>query len=155
MIQALLIEDCEADVRLLLVMLKEHCQFTHIKYIPASESDKVQNSYDIILTDLGLPASQGTDTVEKVRELFPETPIVVLTGTEDEEMHTRCLRAGACSVHPKSAFSEESLLLSMHCALERHAEEVVVHQRTSISKALRLMRSVKLGLDALQERATL
>src|SRR5688572_21952554 len=34
---------------------------------------------DIILTDLGLPGMSGIEGIEKLRLIFPETPIIALT----------------------------------------------------------------------------
>jgi len=36
--------------------------------------------YDVVLLNLGLPDSQGLETVSRVYEASPDTPIVVLTG---------------------------------------------------------------------------
>lgn len=153
MIQALLIEDCETDACLVMHLLKNHCRFTHLRDVPPRESERVTASYDMVLTDLTLPSTSGVDTVKYLKEIFPNTSILVLTGVMNQKVHYECLDAGASSIHPKSAFSEESLMLSMHDALQSHAEEVAKHQRSSVSEVLRLLRKITLGLDALKERA--
>jgi len=51
---------------------------------------------DVILTDLGLPGMHGTEVVARLRELLPDTPILVLTvhGEDHNVFDTLC--AGAC-----------------------------------------------------------
>ena len=40
----------------------------------------------MVLLDLGLPDSQGLDTLSKVHAEAPAVPIVVLTGLDDEAL---------------------------------------------------------------------
>src|SRR4051812_47729477 len=39
----------------------------------------VSNAPDVILTDLGLPGMSGIEGIERLREIFPEIPIIALT----------------------------------------------------------------------------
>ena len=55
------------------------------------ESDKP----DIILTDLGLPGMSGIEGIQRLREIFPETPIVALTIFDNEDQIFAALCGGA------------------------------------------------------------
>src|SRR5689334_8641196 len=48
-------------------------------------------SFDAILVDLGLPDSQGLDTALAVRKRVKTTPIIILTGLDDEETAIKAL----------------------------------------------------------------
>src|SRR5436305_12645230 len=48
-----------------------------------------------VLLDLGLPDSVGLDSLRRLRREFPELPIVVLTGLQDEQTALEALREGA------------------------------------------------------------
>ena len=50
---------------------------------------------DVILLDLSLPDSQGLDTVIKVRNCAASIPIVVLTGSDDENLALETINHGA------------------------------------------------------------
>lgn len=50
---------------------------------------------DIILTDLGLPGMSGIDGIKKLREIFPETPIIALTIYDNNEQIFSALCNGA------------------------------------------------------------
>jgi DNA-binding NarL/FixJ family response regulator len=50
---------------------------------------------DIILTDLGLPGMSGVEGIEKLREIFPETPILALTIYDNDDQIFKALCNGA------------------------------------------------------------
>jgi DNA-binding NarL/FixJ family response regulator len=50
---------------------------------------------DIILTDLGLPGMSGVEGIEKLRELFPQTPILALTIFDNDDQIFNALCNGA------------------------------------------------------------
>lgn len=50
---------------------------------------------DIILTDLGLPGMSGIEGIEKLRRIFPETPIIALTIYDNENNIFNALCNGA------------------------------------------------------------
>jgi DNA-binding NarL/FixJ family response regulator len=64
---------------------------------------------DLILLDLGLPDINGFDALASLRERRPETPVVVLSASEQPEMVMRAIDAGAMGFIPKT--SSNQLLL--------------------------------------------
>ncbi|MDD1719242.1 MAG: ATP-binding protein [Methanoregulaceae archaeon] len=78
---------------------------------------------DFILLDLGLPDSQGLDTLREVRGDAPALPVVVLTGFDDEDLAVRALREGAQDYLVKGRISSESLIHSIRYAKERNRIE--------------------------------
>src|SRR5262249_12417553 len=50
---------------------------------------------DLILTDLGLPGMSGIEGIERLREIFPETPILALTIYDNDEQIFNALCNGA------------------------------------------------------------
>jgi len=46
----------------------------------------VKGEFDVVLLDLGLPDSQGLDTLRKARAQAPAVPIVVVTSLDDETL---------------------------------------------------------------------
>jgi len=57
---------------------------------------------DLVLLDLMLPGLDGLSCLALLRERHPETTVVVLSGTEDEEIVERALSGGAAAVVRKS-----------------------------------------------------
>lgn len=45
---------------------------------------------DVVVADLGLPDSSGTEVVRRIREADPDVPLLVLTGTDCAGLRSRC-----------------------------------------------------------------
>jgi DNA-binding NarL/FixJ family response regulator len=52
-------------------------------------------AYSAVLTDLGLPDSVGLETLISLLAVSPDTPMLVLSGADDESLATGAVRAGA------------------------------------------------------------
>lgn len=97
MIRALLVEDNPDDVAMFSYRIAESglkISLTHV----ASVGEALildPNDVDLIWLDLNLPDSRGAATVARLREGFPRTPLIVLTGTADERIARNTLRMGA------------------------------------------------------------
>src|ERR1700680_703623 len=48
-----------------------------------------------IFASLSLPDSQGLDTIDKLLQVAPGVPILVMGGAQDEDLSTEALRRGA------------------------------------------------------------
>lgn len=76
-------------------------------------------TYDCILLDLGLPDSQGIETVRSTLERAPAVPIVVLTGEEDDLVADRALQEGAQDFLEKAQLEPRSLGRAIRHAVDR------------------------------------
>jgi DNA-binding response OmpR family regulator len=79
-----------------------------------------ENGVDLVLLDLGLGDSSGLDTLFRVTDRVPAVPVVVVTGTDADELAERALLAGAQDFLVKGAFSGEELLRRLRFTLARH-----------------------------------
>lgn len=77
------------------------------------------DTFDLVLLELWLRDSRGIDTLANIVGLGVETPIIVLTGVEDEELGEVLIKMGAVDYLPK-AQAKTLLLRTMAYALERH-----------------------------------
>lgn len=75
--------------------------------------------FDAILCDLNLPDSKGLDTVERVRSVAPDFPLIVFTGNDDEETGIEALRRGAQDYVVKGKADSQSLKRILNYAIER------------------------------------
>ncbi|WP_176525226.1 ATP-binding protein [Caenispirillum bisanense] len=98
-ITILLVEDNPADARFVQLMLAEGTTaryvVTEASSLAAARAHLAAHVPDVVLLDMHLPDSRGMPTVEAVVALCPETPVVVLTGLDDEEIGMEAIRAGA------------------------------------------------------------
>lgn len=139
-IRALLVEDNPGDVLLLRQMLR---RFTapQIELISAERLEMAcqhltERTYDIILLDLSLPDTQGYATFERLQKVASLTPIVVLTGLDDEELALRAVRAGAQDYLVKGEISDQLLMRAIRYAIERKRTETTLRESQMRYRAL-------------------
>ncbi|MBI3329281.1 MAG: response regulator, partial [Nitrospinae bacterium] len=81
---------------------------------------------DVVLLDLGLPDSQGLETLLTLRDAMPGVPIVVLTGLDDEELGLRAMQHGAQDYLVKGQVEGQLLVRAIRYAIERKRTEQLV-----------------------------
>ncbi|QDY69168.1 response regulator transcription factor CtrA [Qingshengfaniella alkalisoli] len=83
--------------------------------------------YDIILLDLGLPDMTGHDVLRKLRLGKIETPVLILSGTDDTDSIIRGFGQGADDYLTKP-FHREELVARIHAIIRRskgHSQAVI------------------------------
>lgn len=93
-------------------------------------------SFDLVLLDLNLPDSQNLDTARRMRQMAGDTPVVVLTGVEDEALALRALQIGVQDYLVKGTIDARALTRSARYAMERARMEA---QLRSANRQLELL----------------
>lgn len=107
---------------------------------PVAEAAKNFNP-DLILLDLFLPDSEGLDTLRRVKRIFPDKAIVVLSGLDDEDTAFQTIREGAQDYLFKSETDPKTLERAIRYAMERNQVE------QALLRSQNLVRNV---LDSIQ-----
>lgn len=119
----LLIEDNEGDRRLIYEMIKDAglktSNYVTAELLSSGIATLKSKEFDVILLDLGLPDSQGIATLQALYAQAPETPIVVMTGLNDEETGIKAVQAGAQDYLVKGIVEGNLLVKSIRYAIER------------------------------------
>lgn len=89
----------------------------------ALEKVGTERRFDIVLLDLGLPDSDGVETLSTMRRQAAELPIVVLTGNNDERTGLAAIRGGAQDYLIKGQINRSLLTRSINYAVERKRAE--------------------------------
>jgi len=75
---------------------------------------------DMILLDIRMPGMDGIETLRKIRELVPSTPVIMVTATDEEEVAHEALRIGACDYITKPfSFEQLDTHLAVHMLMDR------------------------------------
>ena len=122
----LLIEDNPGDARLVREMLRGPGVRFEVETAErlADGVRRLQGGgIDLALLDLGLPDSQGQETLVRVQAEAPEVPVVVMTGTDDVDLALRAVQAGAQDYLVKGQVHEGLLRRSVRYAIERKRAE--------------------------------
>lgn len=51
--------------------------------------------YDVVLTDISMPGLSGLELLGRVRQRYPDTPVIIISGINDQEHARGLIRLGA------------------------------------------------------------
>ncbi len=137
-INILLIEDNPDDAFLIQQMLAEVGEpfaWAHTERLSTGLEHLTANSLDAVLLDLGLPDSQGMDTLVRVHALAPRVPIVVLSGLDDEILAVKAVSGGAQDYLVKGQADGHLLARAIRYAIERKQVEEALRQLNATLEA--------------------
>ncbi len=136
-LKLLLVEDSPSDARLVEEYLRERRWSEGPGQVPdlvrASRLEDVTEAQseesDLVLLDLDLPDSTGLDTLQSVLATVGSTPVVVLTGLDDQQLGVRAVERGAQDYLPKDDVSPALLQRTIQYALERARQQRELRRR--------------------------
>jgi len=99
-----------------------------------------EGKFDVILSDISLPDGNGLETFTRLYACAPETPIILLTGLENESLGLEAVRSGAQEYLVKGTIKGKALWRAISYAIERQSLERAV--RNSEKRYRRLLDSV-------------
>jgi putative nucleotidyltransferase with HDIG domain len=82
--------------------------------------------FDLILTDMMMPEMDGIALLEKIKERFPDVPVVMVTAVHDISVALAAIRNGAYDYLLKP-FEREQLLLMVRRAVENRSLKIENH----------------------------
>lgn len=93
---------------------------------------------DLIITDLAMPVMDGEALLHEVRRspVLREVPVLVLTGTEDQEVRLRLLRTGAQDYLTKPCRVEELLVRTGNLVQMHQARSMLLRRTADLETAM-------------------
>jgi PAS domain S-box-containing protein len=151
--RVLLVEDNPGDARLVEWYLsKPGCgtfPVTRAERLSDALRELAATRFDLVLLDLSLPDSTGLETVRTARAAAGMTPIVVMTGLDDEETALAALRVGAQDYLVKGKFDSYELTRSLRYSVERERAELTLRQtKEALEAIIAATHAAVLSLDA-------
>lgn len=135
----LLVEDNAVDARLVTALLRSP-SFTlkcrHVIRLAEALDHLEADHTDVVLLDLNLEDSSGYETFYRVQQAASKAAILVLSGSDDEELAIRTVREGAQDYLVKGSFDGRLLLRSIRYAIERKRSEEALRQSESTVRAI-------------------
>jgi CheY-like chemotaxis protein len=96
-----------------------------------------ERKMDLILADLGLPDAKGLEVLSQLNSASRGTPIVILTGNDDEELAIEAVSKGAQDYLVKGEVTSRSLVRAMRYAITRkRAEDLALRAVASENELL-------------------
>lgn len=91
----LIVDDDETIQRLLVIAAKDLGWHPVVASSGKDALDLLSPAITAVVLDHGLPGMDGIETLVKIRQVFPQLPVVMLTGLNDAETAVQALREGA------------------------------------------------------------
>ncbi len=131
----LLVEDSRPHAQLVEDMLDEQgAGMRLIHRARVADAERVlcgADRPDCVLMDLGLPDAEGLDAVRRLVAAAPETPLVVLSGQDDEEIATQAVQQGAQDYLVKARSDGYIIARAIRYAIERKRAQIALTRHAS------------------------
>ncbi|MGE5545798.1 MAG: HD-GYP domain-containing protein [Solirubrobacterales bacterium] len=139
-IRLLLVEDNPGDFRLVQVLLAEvgGFQLDHAETLKDAFALMAEARPDAVLLDLSLPDSSGVQTIDSMRKVAPEVPLVIFTGFDDEAMGIKAVQHGCQDYLVKGQGDGHAIRRTIAYAIERKAAEI--ERQKAAERLLRMLR---------------
>ena len=118
----LLIEDSASDALLMKALLNADTRYAVRTATNLSRgiAQLSRAQFNLVLLDLSLPDATGSEAVGQVHRAAPSTPIVALSGADDDELALEVIRGGAQDWLVKAQVDRSLLMRVIRYACERH-----------------------------------
>jgi sigma-B regulation protein RsbU (phosphoserine phosphatase) len=122
-LRVLVIEDNLVDARLIQIMVGDAggqaFEIERADRLSRGLELLLHGNFDLVLLDLSLPDSHGLGTFARVHQDFPQIPIIVMSGLDDERVAVNAVHEGAQDYLVKGQVSGPLLVRAMRYAMER------------------------------------
>ena len=154
-ISILIIDDEEPIRRLLAMYLSE--EYTCLTATSADEATELlaSGSFSLVITDIAMPGTSGIELSQYIRQAYPETVVIMVSGMNDIKYAVDAMRHGAFDYLTKP-FDLSQVLMAVDRALRYQA--LIAQKRSyeqSLEEAVRLktveLRSLNSDLNQMLE----
>ncbi len=122
-LRILLIDDDPEFPEIIRIMLAKYASFDFELVIARTIADAIRrlggDPIDVVLLDLVLPDSSGLDSYRRLQEAYPDHPLVVITGVDNEDWAIEAIKGGAQDYLLKDDLHGQALVRSLRYAVER------------------------------------
>ncbi|MFO7752518.1 MAG: response regulator [Desulfobacteraceae bacterium] len=144
----LLIDDEEANVRLLAMSLKSDGYEVSMAYSGEQGLELFrEQAPDIVITDIKMPGMDGLEVLKKVKEISPETEVIIITGHGDIDSTITALQYGASDFINKPVRDE-----ALSIALKRARTKIEIREKLN-EYTENLENKVKEATEEIRRRA--
>jgi DNA-binding NtrC family response regulator len=120
--RSVLIVDDDADMREMLASLLEDEGIPSLQVGSAAAAVEAlsDRDFDAVVSDIRMPSGSGLELTGKIRELRPETPVILMTAFGSIDSAVEALRVGAFDYITKP-FHKDAILAGLERAFEHRA----------------------------------
>ena len=109
-------------------------------------------NFQLLVTDYDLGWTNGFEILKHVKKRYPEVPVIMFTGTGDQETAVRAMKEGVADYVVKSAMHGTRLRISARTALDHYRQRAILKENEKLAIIGRLTaviaHEIKNPLDA-------
>lgn len=110
--ELLIVDDDVSFCRLLERFLVQKSYGVQTAFSGGEALNKINNRhFDLVMTDLRLPDTDGLELLVKIKSKMPQTPVILMTGYSEVNTAVRAMKSGAFDYVSKPLNREEVLLI--------------------------------------------
>ena len=95
MADVLVVDDDDVIRETLRELLEDNYQCQEASTAEEALTRLQAQAFDVVLTDISMPGLSGGELLARVRELYPETPVIIMSGLSDQEQANSLKSGGA------------------------------------------------------------
>jgi DNA-binding NtrC family response regulator len=95
MADVLVVDDDDVIRETLLELLEGNYQCQEASTAEEALRKLQAQSFDVVLTDISMPGLSGSELLQRARELYPDTPVIIMSGLSDQEQAHSLINRGA------------------------------------------------------------
>ena len=146
-VNVLMVEDSEDDARLLQLELRRQGfspDVTRVDSGPELRSALTARRWDVVISDHNMPGFSGDEALALVRQVNPDVPFIVVSGTRGEEHAVAAMRAGAndfivkTRLHRLAPVVEREIQASSARAKQRQTLAALEESKVQLAESQRL-----------------
>ena len=77
------------------------------------------NTYDLIMLDISMPRKDGIQTLTELKELYPDTPVIMISANSDIKKAVDCMNKGAFYYLTKPFVDRDTFIRTVTNALDK------------------------------------
>ena len=95
MADVLVVDDDDVIRETLLELLQGNYQCQEASTAEEALRKLQAQPFDVVLTDISMPGLSGSELLQRARELYPDTPVIIMSGLSDQEQAHSLIKNGA------------------------------------------------------------
>lgn len=93
--------------KMILAEVYPNAEITEVTNTAEMIAQLMKAEWDIVITDISMPGRSGAEVIKELKQIAPQTPILVLSTHPPEQYALRTIRAGASCYLTKESAPEE------------------------------------------------
>ena len=118
-------------------MIQEHLKDTRFAHFEVETAGRLsaalellsKKDFDVALIDLQLPDAKGKEIFDKIHQQKSDLPVVILTGTFEEEVGLSTLKWGVQDFLTKDQGSSPAIIRAIRYSIERKKVEDILQKK--------------------------